>query len=182
MLPLVPVACAPTLFDGARFPGEILVRGRDSALRELVLVNWRDDEAVAPVIRPGEIAGRSADRYLVVEYDSGRWQIVSPEEEIALPPIPPHGAEIVRVTPYDGEKPYVVGSDAHFALGEELDELRMDGDELVFAVNYRFPVPSEYRVLLPESRANESGQRVVIFRPDQPGLYRRVVKTRPSEC
>ena len=188
LLPLIPLECAPALFDGARFPSTILVRGLSGAMRELVLINWRDDAPWTPVIRPDRVARdwprqgeppAEAERYLAVCFYGGVYDIAAVGEAVTLPPIPPHGAEVVRVHAYDAAKPYLVGSTAHFSLGEEV-ALSFEGGALTFSVDYRFPVPSDYRVLLPEGWDDGRGSRTAAIRVEKPGRFSFTLTCRPA--
>ena len=42
---------------------------------------------------------------------------------LRLSEIPTHSADFLRIHAYDPSKPYVVGSDAHYSLGEEIREM-----------------------------------------------------------
>jgi hypothetical protein len=63
--------------------------------------------------------------------------------------------------------PYVVGSDAHFAMGGEAEELGIHEDTLVFRVNNPVMTGVFYEILLPEGYRDQKGERVI--RIDVPG-------------
>ena len=79
----------------------------------------------------------------------------------------PHDAELVRLQVYREDRPYVVGSDAHFAMGEEVQELSVREDVLRFRVNNPVTAGVFYEILLPEGYRDEKGGRVILI--DVPG-------------
>ena len=55
-----------------------------------------------------------------------------------------------------------------------------NGGALTFSVDYRFPVPSDYRVLLPEGWDDGRGSRTAAIRVEKPGRFSRTLTCRPA--
>ena len=96
-----------------------------------------------------------------------KWRILRADEGAELFSVGPHDAELVRLQVYREDRPYVVGSDAHFAMGEEVSELSVREDVLVFRVNNPVTAPVFYDILLPEGYRDSKGGQVI--RIDVPG-------------
>ena len=107
-----------------------------------------------------------------MEFYGGNYSITAAGESSRLSHIPTHSADFLRIHLYDPRRPYVVGSDAHFSLGEEIRELSLRDGILTVAGEYRFPVASTYTILLPEGFCAQDGSRTVTVRLTQPGAYR----------
>ena len=189
LIPLVPIESIPELFDGSTVPSRIVVRGKESGLCELVLINWDDCESWTPTIRPGEILSRwqkteekvtEADRCLTVEFYGKRHHIAPSAEEVTLSPIPPHASEVVRIHRYDPDSPYVIGG-PHFSLGEEVEELSIMNDKIFFSGNSVFPIPLDYEILLPEYYETEDGSHTIRFHVDSIGQYTKTATLKTVE-
>lgn len=180
LLPLVPVQATPRLFADETLPSRIEVRGGDGGLCQVAFLNWDDHKPLRPTLCPSEVFGQTAGqqpsdadtRYLSVEFYGGKYYVTSASETLRLSEIPTHSADFLRIHAYDPTKPYVVGSDAHYSLGEEIRELSCRDGILTVAGEYLFPVASTYTILLPEGFCSQDGSRTVAVRLAQPGAYR----------
>ena len=99
---------------------------------------------------------------------------------LRLSDIPMHSADFLRIHAYDPSKPYVVGSDAHYSLGEEIREMSCRDGILTVAGEYLFPVASTYTILLPEGFCTQDGSRTVEVRLAEPGAYRLHIPVREA--
>ena len=179
LLPLIPVQATPMLFDGGTLPTRINIQGQDRGFCEVAFLNWNDHEPLRICLCPSEVFAQvtgqqpnTSARYLSVEFYGGDYSITAAGEAIRLSHIPTHSADFLRIHLYDPRRPYVVGSDAHFSLGEEIRELSLRDGILTVAGEYRFPVASTYTILLPEGFCAQDGSRTVTVRLTQPGAYR----------
>ena len=180
LLPLVPIQATPRLFGGEALPSQIDVRGKDGRLCQAAFFNWEDYAPLRPSLCPSEVYSQitgqrpsaSASLYLSVEFYGGSYYVTAADETIQLSEIPPHSADFLRIHPYDPSQPYVVGSDAHYSLGEEIQELSCRDGILTVAGEYLFPVASTYTILLPEGFCSQDGSRTVTVRLTNPGAYR----------
>ena len=174
LLPLRRIRVCADLFSGERFPSRVQIREKAGTdpFRQAAFFNWSDEETVRPLAEslekwfdlPEKWKG---ERLLLTEYYHRRWRILRSDEGAELPALGPHDAELVRLQVYREDRPYVVGSDAHFAMGEEVSELSVREDVLVFRVNNPVTAPVFYDILLPEGYRDSKGGQVI--RIDVPG-------------
>ncbi len=176
LLPLIKVQARPKeLFAAERFPGEILVSGVQKPFHELVRINWDDEREMDGTVT-ADLAGFGVDtdpgrKYLVSEFFSGEYRVVSCGEQVPMPSIKPHGCAVYKLQEYDPKKAYIVAGTAHYSLGEEINVLKAEEDQLVFELNYLFPISSAYRILLPEGYTDKAGRREVRIEVSRPGRH-----------
>ncbi len=152
LLPLLPLEAEPDLFDGARIPGRIRVKGE--GFEELVLINWDDTKPLPVRVSAAEVLhmDRPDGMYLLSAFYSGRWAVADGCETVDMGMLLPHSAEIVRVQRYESGKSYIVGSNGHYALGGELAEIRESGDRLSLIPRKPLPFGADYCVLRPNGQ------------------------------
>ena len=143
LLPLVKVWAKPKeLFAAERFPAEIVVTGREKEFHQLVRINWDDQkEMEGSITADREGFGIDTDpgsRYLVSEFFSGEYNVVSGGELVKMSPVKPHGCAVYKIQKYEPDKAYIVGGTGHYSLGEETDGVRMKEEKW----NFLFPICS----------------------------------------
>ena len=89
--------------------------------------------------------------------------------------IKPHGSAIFKIQEYDPEQPYIVGSNAHYSMGGEIETLSMQEEQLVLIMNHRFKTNIWYRVLLPKNYESESGEVIITVQVDGAGRKECVI-------
>lgn len=164
LLPQQKLKIYPELFHGERFPSRVSVRGRNSNLRELVLFNWEDHPVPGPVVYPelemGVVEEDGERQGLFTEFFSRRWWLIEKGSACALAEIPAHSALLLRYQRREPEKAYVVASDGHYSMGEELRRLFVSEEgELVLEAERSWPVKTDYTILLPETWTDIQGSR-----------------------
>lgn len=176
LLPLVKVWAKPKeLFAAERFPAEIVVTGREKEFHQLVRINWDDQKEMEGSIT-ADREGFSIDtdpgsRYLVSEFFSGEYNVVSGGELVKMSPVKPHGCAVYKIQKYEPDKAYIVGGTGHYSLGEETDGVRMKEGKMEFSLSYLFPAASQYRILLPEGWRDLEGNREVSVEVSSPGEH-----------
>ena len=141
------------LFDGERFPDVADIELPECGWHNLVLVNWSDEEEKETAFSLTEqwIGGIRPDRrYLVTEFYSGKYQVdMAYGEKVHMGNIKPHGSAVFKVQEYNSEKPYIVGSNGHYSMGGEIEELDICHDRLILSMNHLFETEIQYQILLP---------------------------------
>ena len=144
-----------------------MVTGREKAFHQLVRINWDDEEEMEGAITADRegfgIDTKPENRYLISEFFSGEYKVVSGGERAEMPPIKPHGCAVYKIQKYEPDKAYIVGGTGHYSLGEETDGVRMQGGKMEFSLFYPFPAASQYRILLPEGWRDLEGKREVLI-------------------
>ena len=155
LLPLIPAAATPELFDGERIPSRIHLHG--DGFLELILINWQDNTDLPVTLSAEDVLGSCATegRYLLSAFYSRSYCIVSGNENCSLGTIPPHGAEIIRIQPYTPELPMIVSSTGHFALGAELDQIKNTSDGVILHPVQPLPFDVRYTVLKPDGTCTD---------------------------
>lgn len=155
IIPVENVKVVPLdLFSGKRYPSLIKVHLPKQRAFQLCYINWSDEETIPVKLTLNkEVLGdyyQNNKTYTVAEFFSGNIiRGIKCNETIEPGNIKPHGSILIKVIVEDDE-PYVLHSNAHFSMGEEVEKLQIVGDELVFEMNYLFETPSTYIVGLPE--------------------------------
>ncbi len=140
------------MMDSGRFPDQVRVTfdGDDRVL--VALINWSDDESIPACIKLdaqtlGAAYAQEA-RYVVSSFFDGDWQAnIAADENVALGQIAPHSTAMLKIE-RQADKPIVAASDAHFSMGLELDDLRME-DGAAFARRQPSCWDARYTVLDP---------------------------------
>lgn len=85
----------------------------------LALINWTDDsKAMSTTLCPRVTDGLPSDRFLVSEFFSEELiGIVPAGGEVDLGAIPPHASRLLRIAPWRGDCPVLVGTDLNFSGG-----------------------------------------------------------------
>lgn len=176
IVPALPVHAVPRdLFGPGRYPSVIDVAVQNGAWHTVCVINWSDTASMPCTLTLGEallgeFAGRHA-KFLAAAFDgSAVYENLACGDTITMGTIPPHGSMVVKIMAQDA-LPAVVGSDAHFSMGAELDELSFIDGVLSFKTNWGFQWPVRYDVLLPEgwhcgdlpAGVSASGRMVHIF-------------------
>ena len=158
ILPPLPVRAVPRdLFAGGRYPSVVDVAVKDGAWHTVCLINWRDDIDMPVELRLdetllGDFVRRHA-RFFAASPD-GRLlrEDLRAGDVLRLSPLPPHACAVVKIAP-QGSLPAVVGTEAHFSMGAELEELSLGADGLLrFRCDWPFAWPARYDILLPSGR------------------------------
>ena len=158
ILPPLPVRAVPRdLFAGGRYPSVADVAVKGGAWHTVCLINWRDDADMPVELRLdeallGDFVRRHA-RFLAASMD-GRLlrEDLRAGDVVRLEPLPPHACAVVKIAPQE-LLPAVVGTEAHFSMGGELEELSLNADGLLrFRCDWPLAWPARYDILLPRGR------------------------------
>jgi len=154
VLPPVPSCVEPVdLLSGGRFPSAVRVTFPDSAAECLVLINW-DDASARSVSIPLD-AALPAGRYAVCDFFSGRFVLdAKPGDTVSFDDIPPHSAALVKVEPL-ADKPVIVASDGHFAMGGEFESLELCDGCLRWKLRRGYDHPVRWRIWIPAEGARK---------------------------
>ena len=118
----------------------------------LTIGNW-EDHVVSRNIKLGSIRvfGGNADKYAVFEFYTQRFiGIFSRDDAIGLD-IPVHGVRVLRIIPWTGDKPAILGTDLHITGGAaEIAELQITGDSLSGTIRTRWQYPVVITAAFPE--------------------------------
>ena len=115
------------LFSGERFPDTADVFLPEKGWHSLVKINWDDKEEqpASMVLNENWITGLMPGKcYLVAEFYSGQYQTgLYYGDMVQMGVIKPHGSAVFKIQEYDPEQPYIVGSNAHYSMGGEIEAL-----------------------------------------------------------
>lgn len=136
------------MFNGSRFPSMANVFVKEKGWYNLVLINWNDEEEIDASF---VLKANPEFRYMVCEFFSGRYQVnLKAGETLNMGKIRPHGCAVFKIQVYDPQRPYIIGSNAHFSMGGEVEEIKVQNNQLFFSMMHRFQNESCYRILLPQ--------------------------------
>ena len=140
------------LLGGGRFPSTVRVQLKDSEAVYIALINW-DDEAPREVSVTLDEAllgcALPEGQYAACEFFSGSYVLdAAPGETVAFAPIPPHSAALVKVERL-GDRPVVVASNMHFAMGGEFERLEVKDGRLEYRLKAAYDYPGQYQIWLP---------------------------------
>jgi len=119
----------------------------------LAVANW-SAEPVIRRIRLREIPfGRPADRLAVFEFRTQQFLgVMSNRDEIVLE-VPVHGTRLLRLAPWSGDQPIILGTDLHLSGGGcELAEVAPSEEAIRGRVVTRWDLPVRVTGLFPTSR------------------------------
>ena len=149
VLPPLPVHTEPVdLLSGGRFPSEVRVAFPGSPAFCTAFINWHDTlpRPLSFTLDPSLPQGR----YAVSEFFSGDYVLdLKPGDTVCFADIPPHSAALVKAEPL-ADKPVILASDGHFAMGREFDTLKYQNGCLHWKFRKGYDYPVRYRVWLPE--------------------------------
>ena len=167
------------LFSGKRFPDTVDVFLPEKGWHSLVKINWDDKEEqpASMVLNENLVTDLMPGKcYLVAEFYSGQYQTgLFYGDMVQMGVIKPHGSAIFKIQEYDPEQPYIVGSNAHYSMGGEIETLSMQEEQLVLIMNHRFKTNIWYRVLLPKNYESESGEVIITVQVDGAGRKECVI-------
>ncbi|MDO4326843.1 MAG: alpha-galactosidase [bacterium] len=160
------------LFGEGRFPHLVDVLVKKKGWHTVVCINWDDEKEIpAELVLSEEVTeGRTAKKtedaeeqpYLVAEFYSGTYRTDAlPGQKVCLGTILPHASAVFKVAAYDRKMPYIVGSDAHYSMGGEVDVLKVENHNLIFEMNALFDTRSTYQILLPDGFVTEDKKKLV---------------------
>ena len=140
------------LLGGGRFPSTVRVQLKDSEAVYIALINW-DDEAPREVSVTLDEAllgcALPEGQYAACEFFSGSCVLdAAPGAAVAFAPIPPHSAALIKVERL-GERPVVVASNMHFAMGGEFERLEVKDGRLEYRLKAAYDYPGQYQIWLP---------------------------------
>ena len=118
----------------------------------LTIGNW-EDHAVVRTIKMGSIRifSGAADNYAVFEFYTQRFIGVFSKNDAINIYIPIHGVRVLRIIPWTGAKPAILGTDLHITGGAaEITELNITGDSLVGTIKTRWQCPVVITAAFPE--------------------------------
>lgn len=173
IMPAVNVQVTPKdLFSGTRYPSLVDVFVVEKNYHTFVQINWSDDlEIPARLVLDKQLLGSYGDNhgsYLICEFFSGSYRIAQKDETVTLGAIKPHGSALLKVTSYDKDSPFIVGSTGHFSMGGEVKVLMIQDNVLHFETDYPFQVPVTYKILLPVLYRMPDGNQIAeITIPDK---------------
>ena len=167
------------MFSGERFPDTADVFLPEKGWHSLVKINWDDKEEqpASMVLNENWITGLIPGKsYLVAEFYSGQYQTgLFYGDKVQMGVIKPHGSAVFKIQEYDPEQPYIVGSNAHYSMGGEIETLSMKEEQLVLIMDHRFKTNIWYRVLLPKNYESESGEAIITVQVDGAGRKECVI-------
>ena len=163
ILPVLDTRVRPLgLLSGGRFPDTVDVLVEKTGAHCLCLINWDDEKPRFPSIRLADLPLEENADYAVCDYYAGTWQTARKKDTVAVSPIPPHGAAMIKIEKIETGRPVVVASDGHYAMGAEFDTLAVSRGRLHIRLKSVLPIETHYRVLLPEGRG-PGRQREISF-------------------
>ena len=136
-------------FSKERFPFMMDVWIRKSDVHCVCLINWSDTDEKAAELDLSMLSLEEG-KYAVCGFYSGLFQLhVEANETVRFGTIPPHGAEVIKVERME-DRPVVVASSGHYAMGAELRCLMIEEGMLHVVLDMALPTDTEYQILLPE--------------------------------
>lgn len=150
ILPVVDTVAEPlNWLDGERFPGAMDVYIPQTDAHCLCVINWSDTQDKPVEIDLSQLKLDADAAYAVCGYYSGLYRAgVHADEKLVLGAIRPHGAEVIKIEKMK-DKPIIVASDGHYAMGAECTRLEWDGGRLLVEKPSILPADTHMRILLP---------------------------------
>jgi len=150
ILPVMDTVVQPLAFlSGARFPEAVDVYIPQTDAHCLCLINWSDTDDKPTEV---DLAALPLDKnasYAVCDFYNGSYQTgVSSSQKATLGTIKPHGATVVKIEKME-DKPIIVASDGHYAMGAECSRLEITGSRLMVELKSILPVETHLTILLP---------------------------------
>ena len=162
-VPALGVESVPVdLFEEDRIPAIHVTRVQDlPPWYTVALINFRDEERIfdlridAGLLVP--LPDRTEGRFLVWEFFERRFVgCVGWEEGLPSIAVPPHGTRLLRIAPWDGRSPTLLGTDRHFSMGGvEIGEWIVKGEELELLIRSAWPDPFSIWLAVPDERRPE---------------------------
>lgn len=150
------------LFEAERFPQAADVLVKEKGWHNYVLINWDDEKDIPAELVIPEEEGYTGT-YLVSEFYSGQYrEKVNPCEKVRFGMIKPHGCAVFKVERTDESIPHIVGSDAHYSMGGEIDILEMKDHKLFMKFYHYFDTKSTYQILIPKQLSGDMTKIVEI--------------------
>ena len=119
------------------------------------------------------IGNLKSDRFIVSEFFSQKvLGIFSEKETIELGSIPEHHSRLLRIAPWDGEKPVLTGTDLHFSGGGvEVAEWHANQNNVSGKIDTGWHYPVKLSVAFPSETSKGYFLKTVILSPGQQNFY-----------
>lgn len=144
-------------FDNPDCPSIFLskVKPKCSELGEwwlLSVSNWEDDTQAKTVALEHEMIPAEAKRFAVFEFYSQRFMGVFNYKDTIELSVPAHGTRSLRIIPWDGESPNVLGTNSHITGGGyEITEFKREKNEVSGRVSTPWRCPVTITVGFPDA-------------------------------
>lgn len=136
VMPAIPRTCYPVdlMNTDERFPEKVKIDLEDGVTSSFVRINWSDSEVLDIIFTMDEKMlppkCNSNDTFVIADYYGGVYQTgVKVGDEIKLSTLAPHAATVIKIEK-QSDKPIIVKSNGHFAMGHEGVEMSMNDGEL----------------------------------------------------
>jgi hypothetical protein len=161
-------------FDNPDCPSMFLnkVTPRCSSLGEwwtLAVGNWEDETLTRKVSLNHDIIPAETQRFAVFEFYTQEFMGLFNREEIVELIIPAHGTRVLRITPWDGVSPKVLGTDLHITGGGyEITEFDIGENKVFSRISTPWHCPVTITVGFPDATGVKVAKRTI--NPNE-GLY-----------
>ena len=128
----------------------------------LAVLNWRDDNVRRCVSFADVPLPTDVDRFAVFELRTQRFLgIHSRGDEITVA-LPAHGTRVLRLAPWTGDAPVILGTDLHLTGGRELSNVTIEPGRITGAVDTKWQWPVTITAAFPAPDAPKVAQCTVM--------------------
>ena len=108
----------------------------------LTVANWGDSSKTRDVKLPLITQADGINKYVVFEFYTQKFLGVKTPEDILKIDIPAHGVRVLRIAPWDGKSPVLIGTDLHLTGGAcEISECKISESSISGKIKTPWHVP-----------------------------------------